>query len=80
MAHRWNHQKGDKKVSNRFTAVKDFFSDELQSGYVAGMSYEAQDHDEKLLELIPKWLKEGKIKENGADAIVSGTAEVTNKE
>lgn len=43
-----------------FTAVKDFWSDELQSQYAAGLSYTARDADKKLLSLVPKWVKEGK--------------------
>jgi hypothetical protein len=62
-----------------FTVIDDFHSEEFHSDYVAGLSYTAQDHDEKLLELIPKWLKEGKIREGGPVAEVTGTGEITEE-
>ena len=64
----------------RFTVIDTFFSDELQSAYVAGMAYEARDEDEKLLELIPQWIEEGKVREGGPQATMSGTAEVSDAE
>ena len=63
----------------RFTVIDNFTSEEFQCEYVAGMSYEARDEDELLLSLIPKWIKEGKVREGGPQAIVSGTAEVSEK-
>jgi uncharacterized protein YrzB (UPF0473 family) len=62
-----------------FTVIDSFESEEFQCEYVAGLSYTARDEDDKLLGLIDKWIKEGKIREGGPEAIVSGTAEVTNK-
>jgi hypothetical protein len=56
----------------RFTVVDDFYSEELGSQYVAGLSYEARDADDKLKKLIPKWIKEGKVREGGPEATVSG--------
>lgn len=63
-----------------FTVIDDFHSEEFHSDYVAGLSYTAQDTDEKLLELIPKWLEEGKIREGGPVAEVAGGGEVTDAE
>jgi hypothetical protein len=52
--------------------IDSFTSDELLSQYLAGMSYEARDEDKKLLGLIDGWIKEGKVREGGPQAIVSG--------
>ena len=54
----------------RFTAVEDFFSDETQSQYVNGMSYAAAD--DRLRELVVKWIAEGKVCEGGPEASVTG--------
>ena len=64
-------------MGRRFTVIDSFTSDEFNCEYVAGMSYEARDEDEKLLGLLDGWIKEGKVREGGPAAIVSGTAEVT---
>lgn len=63
----------------RFTVISDFFSEELGSQYCAGLNYEAREGDTKLMELVPQWIKEGKVREGGPQAIVSGTAEATDK-
>lgn len=44
-----------------FTATKDFYSEELKSQYTKGLSYTARPENKKLLDLLPKWAKEGKI-------------------
>ena len=44
------------------------------------MSYEARDEDATLLGLIPQWIEEGKVREGGPAAEVSGTAEATEAE
>ena len=62
-------------MGTRFTVIDSFHSDELNSEYVAGMSYEARDEDTTLLELIPQWIAEGKVREGGPQSEVSGTAE-----
>jgi len=54
----------------RFTAVQDFFSEETQSQYAAGMSYAAAD--DRLRDLVAKWIAEGKVVEGGPEAIVVG--------
>lgn len=65
-------------MGTRFTVIDGFYSEELESEYVAGLSYEARDEDDKLLALIPKWIEEGKVREGGPVATVSGTAEVSD--
>jgi hypothetical protein len=65
-------------MGRRFTVIDSFFSDELQSGYEAGLSYEARDEDETLLGLLDQWIDEGKVREGGPESQVSGTAEVTD--
>ena len=60
-------------MGRRFTVLDNFVSDETMSEYVAGMSYEARDEDTKLLGLIDKWIKDGKVREGGPEAIVSGS-------
>jgi len=56
----------------RFTALQDFYSDETQSQYVAGLSYETRPGDHKLIELVPQWTVDGLIRMGGPRAIVSG--------
>jgi len=65
-------------MGRRFTVIDSFHSDEFNSEYVAGMSYEARDEDEKLLGLLDQWIEEGKVREGGPEAVVTGTAEVTD--
>jgi len=67
-------------MPTRFTVIDSFHSEEFHSDYVAGLSYEAvEGRDDKLLELLPKWIEEGKVREGGPEAIVSGTAEATEE-
>ena len=56
----------------RFTAVKDFYSDETQSQYVAGLSYETRPNDRRLIELIPQWIVDGLVELGGPAAKVMG--------
>jgi hypothetical protein len=56
----------------RFMVIDTFFSEELGSEYVAGLSYEARPEDEALLALIPQWISEGKVREGGPVATMSG--------
>jgi hypothetical protein len=46
-----------------FLALKDFWSEELKSQYVKGLSYSCPDDrvHAKLKALLPQWIKEGKI-------------------
>jgi hypothetical protein len=56
----------------RFVIVEDFWSDELQSQYCAGLSYEAKEGDDKLLALVPQWIAAGKAREGGPVTEVKG--------
>ena len=56
----------------RFTVLQDFYSEETQSQYVAGLSYMARAGDERLRELIPQWIEQGRIVEGGPVATVTG--------
>jgi len=56
----------------RFTVLQDFYSDETQSQYVAGLSYETRSGDHKLIELVPQWIVDGLVKLGGPQAMVSG--------
>jgi len=56
----------------RFTALQDFVSDETQSQYVAGLSYETRPGDNKLIELVPQWIVDGLVELGGPQAMVSG--------
>jgi hypothetical protein len=67
----------ERMMGVRFTVIDNFKSEELQSEYVAGLSYEARDEDTVLLGLIPQWIEEGKVREGGPAAIVSGAGETT---
>jgi hypothetical protein len=64
----------------RFTAKEDFFSDEMQSQYVKGMTYNAEPDNEKLLEMVEHWIEDDLVEEGGPEAQVTGTAEVEDKE
>ena len=46
-----------------FVALVDFWSEELRSGYVAGLSYTAHNDDDhqRLRELPPQRVEEGKV-------------------
>jgi len=65
-------------MARTFTVLDDFESQETQSAYCAGLSYTANDGDEKLLGLIDQWIEEGKIREGGPQTQVTGTAEVSD--
>jgi len=56
----------------RFTALRDFYSDETRSHYVAGLSYETRPGDHKLIEMVPQWIVDGLVKMGGPQAKVSG--------
>lgn len=56
----------------RFTALQDFYSEETASHYVAGLSYAAGSEDHKLRELITRWIEQGKVKQGGPLAMVTG--------
>lgn len=64
-------------MGTRFTVIDNFFCNELQTQYVAGMAYEAGDQDTQLQELIPLWIDEGKVREGGPASEVSGAGEAT---
>ena len=66
-------------MGRRFTVIDSFTSEDFNCEYIAGMSYEARDEDEKLLGLLDKWIEEGKVREGGPEAVVTGTAEVTDE-
>jgi hypothetical protein len=55
-----------------FTAARDFFSEETQSQYVAGLSYRAGVIDRVLLALLPRWQADGKIVMGGTTAQLNG--------
>ena len=65
----------DAVMGRRFTVLDNFTSEELRSEYVAGLSYEARDEDTVLLGLIDKWIEEGKVREGGPEAQVTGSDE-----
>ena len=56
----------------RFTALADFYSEDLASHYVAGLSYTATEADQVLLALLKRWEGEGKIMFGGGAAIMQG--------
>jgi hypothetical protein len=62
----------ERPMGKRFTALDNFTSEDLRCEYVAGLSYEARDEDELLLSLLPQWIEEGKVREGGPEAIVTG--------
>jgi hypothetical protein len=56
----------------RFTALQDFYSDETQSQYVAGLSYETRPGDRTLIELVPQWIVDGLVELGGPVAKIAG--------
>jgi hypothetical protein len=64
------------KTIRRFIANETFWSHELQSQYVSGLSYEVRTSDDKLLDLLDRWIAEGRVIEGGQTATMSGTGEV----
>lgn len=70
-------------LGTKIEALQDFWCDELRSGYVTGLGYQVRVGCERLAELIPEWVKEGKVKivvdQPGAvqPASVSGEATVS---
>ena len=66
-------------MGQRFTVLDDFFDEELQTQYLAGFSYEAREEDELLNRMLPRWIEDGKVREGGPEAVVTGTAEVSDE-
>ena len=60
------------RMGQRFTVIDSFTSEALKSEYVAGMSYEAREGDTLLLEMIPKWIEQGLVREGGPQSEVTG--------
>jgi len=56
----------------RFTVLQDFYSDETQSQYVTGLSYETRPGDYKLIELVPQWIVDGLVQPGGPAAKIIG--------
>lgn len=44
-----------------FIVTEDFFSDEINSQYCAGLSYTVHEGNELLHQLVQKWYSEGKV-------------------
>ena len=59
----------------QFTPLEEFYSQELRSTYLVGLSYTARDENHVLLSLIPKWIQEKKIR-LGAPNTPIGTAKI----
>ena len=56
----------------RFTAQQDFFSEELGTQYVAGLSYSVGPTDDRLRDLVAQWVEEGRVVLGGVNASVIG--------
>jgi hypothetical protein len=56
----------------RFTAKVDFWSDAMQSQYIAGLSYTVREGNEKLAAEVTKWIADGKVEPGGPAARVQG--------
>ena len=59
-------------MGRRFTVLEGFFSEGMQSEYVAGFSYEVNDGNDKLNGLVDKWIEDGRVREGGPAAKVTG--------
>jgi len=60
-------------MARRFTMLVGLFSEETRSEYIPGMSYDVDDGNDKLNELVDQWIADGKAREGGAEAQVSGS-------
>ena len=56
----------------RFTVVEEFFSPATNSHYIAGLSYTVRPEDDRLREMVVKWIADGKVIEGGPEATVVG--------
>jgi len=59
-------------MGRRFTMLVGLFSDETRSEYIPGMCYEVDDGNDMLNGLVDQWIADGKAREGGAEAQVSG--------
>ena len=62
-------------MGRRFTVLDDFFCDELQTQYLANYSYEVEDGNDKLNQLVDQWIANEWVREGGPQAEISGTGE-----
>lgn len=56
----------------QFTALEDFWSDEMQSQYCAGLSYTVDKDNQKLAGLVKRWIRARKVALGGPVAQISG--------
>lgn len=49
-------------IALRFEALQDFFAEELQSQYCAGLQYTVRPGDTVLASLVDSWQSEGKVR------------------
>jgi hypothetical protein len=68
----------ERTMVRRFTVIDDFHSDETESDYCAGLSYQANEGDEILLGLLDRWISEGKVREGGPEATMTAQGDVTD--
>jgi len=68
----------ERTMARRFTVLDNFHSDETESDYVAGLSYQANEGDEILLSCLDRWIEEGKVREGGPEAVMTATGETTD--
>jgi hypothetical protein len=68
----------ERTMARRFTVLDNFHSDETESDYVAGLSYQANEGDDILLACLDRWISEGKVREGGPEAVMTATGETTD--
>ena len=60
----------------QFTPKHDFWSEEMKSQYVAGLTYTIRPGNAKLAEAVGQWIDQGKVIPGAAPAgLVSGKGE-----
>jgi hypothetical protein len=63
----------------QFTPTEDFFSEEMRSQYMKGLTYTVRPGDDALEKCVQKWMKDGKVSEGAAPVNATGPAKVSGK-
>lgn len=60
----------------QFTALQDFWCEELKSQYTKGMTYTVRAGNDRLAQFVTKWLAAGKVTLGAAAVAATTDAEV----
>lgn len=59
-------------TGTQFTPLTDFFSEQVGSQYIEGLSYSVREGNDVLAGLVPVWVKEGKVRIGSVGCKVEG--------